>query len=603
MTTSTLHKYFVFATLLFCAGTSTAQTVPEECFPDFVPLVKPAPSPAARVSARKGKEAVINSTRVIRSGESVTVYANCPVGYGLIDYVGFLNTGDVAPIQTFIAAGRPSGAYTIDVNATAAPAVKGTLNFQYLSAGVLSIVSGDNQTVKLGTPAQPLIVSVQEEGILAGEKVYWTTYDSTSGPAGFQTLGTSLTDANGVASLPFNLPNRNTGRVVTATIGTQNGAFTGGISSVNFSVTAAAGLSAQQVQQIATQQTAANLLTTQIGVQTQLDNINKRIRYLRFQGRTPGFRHDIDIAVNGRGVPLPGGGCGSVSNTGASNTNEECEDKTQRATASGWGSYVIGGVDVTDKTDGGLSVNTKGLTVGADNRVSKAAAVGAAIGALKSSSDMGVEAGKQTATGYSMVAYGAFAPSPKTFVDFAATWGRNTYDLTRQELSGGSATANTKATGIGLSLTGGYDYREGAFIVTPYGRLEYLQSKVDAYREYGESPIAVSDQSLTSTTLALGGEMQYFISTTWGVLIPHARMEYLRQTQTSGKTGTAQLVGDTVQVNIDPQLNLDKDYGTAGVGVSAQFSKGVVGFVDYDRSFGKLNFKHQKYSLGLKVEF
>jgi uncharacterized protein YhjY with autotransporter beta-barrel domain len=368
------------------------------------------------------------------------------------------------------------------------------------------------------------------------------------------------------------------------------------------------GLTEAQVRQIATEQITANLRSMQIGLQTQLSNVNKRLRYLRFQDSIPAFRQEIDLDVNGKNLPLPGGGggaCGSSGGrdgAGATGDREQCQDDYKGAQNGRWGTYIAGGVGVNENTLNGVKINSNGITVGGDYRLGGKSAAGAAFGAMKSSTNMAGEAGKQDATGYSFVAYGSFAPTQSSFFDVALTAGNGKFDLQRIEAVGTTAVADTTGNGLGLSLTAGADWRNGGWAVTPYGRAEYVKSKIKAFTESGTEPITVSDQSMTSNFLSLGIELQYTASTSRGIFIPHTRIEYQNQSQ-SAADGKAQAVGSTVQLTVSPELNQDKTSGNVAIGASAQFGKGKTGFLDFEKTFGKENFKDRRISAGYKVEF
>lgn len=151
-------------------------------------------------------------------------------------------------------------------------------------------------------------------------------------------------------------------------------------------------------------------------------------------------------------------------------------------------------------------------------------------------------------------------------------------------------------------MTAGYDIRNGGWVFTPYGRVEYVNSKVKAFAERGTEGIAISDQSMTSNLMTLGAEMQYTASPSWGMFVPHLRMEFQNQSQ-SAADATAQAEGSGVQLTVSPELNKDKTFGNLALGASAQFGKGKTGFLDFEKTFGKENFRDQRITSGFKVEF
>jgi uncharacterized protein YhjY with autotransporter beta-barrel domain len=365
-------------------------------------------------------------------------------------------------------------------------------------------------------------------------------------------------------------------------------------------------LTPAQITQIAAQQIASTLRSTQAGIQSQLTNINRRIRYLRFQDGTPGFQQEINVSANGKGGPLSsaggGGGCGASGAQGGASSNQGCDEDFAATRSRRWGTYVVGSLGVSEDKLGGVQINTNGITVGSDYRLGAKSALGAAFGTMQSSTTMSGDAGKQDASGYSFVAYASFAPSQTTYIDFALTTGKNKFDLQRTEATGTTAVANTKGSGLGMSLTAGYDWRSGGWAFTPYGRIEYLKAQVKGFNERGTEPIAVGDQSTTSNMTTLGTELQYTNSTSWGVFVPHLRVEFQNQSQ-SADEGKAQAVGSSVQLTVTPELNKDKSFANVSIGASAQFGKGKTGFVDVEKTIGKENFKDQRITSGFKVEF
>jgi uncharacterized protein with beta-barrel porin domain len=116
---------------------------------------------------------------------------------------------------------------------------------------------------------------------------------------------------------------------------------------------------------------------------------------------------------------------------------------------------------------------------------------------------------------FRQIAGGSFAPSHKTYLNVTLTAGNNKFDLQRAEDVGGTALAETISSGPGLSLTPGYDMRNGGWAFTPYGRVEYVNSKVKAFAERGTDGITASDQSMISSLLMLGAKMQYTASACW----------------------------------------------------------------------------------------
>jgi uncharacterized protein YhjY with autotransporter beta-barrel domain len=591
-----VHRVLTTA-LLICAGLLAYQ--PEAMAQGCTPTVTPDP---------------------VRINQTLTVTANCngvAAGNAQYSYVsaGFaINVSNSVSPASFTNNGqRPSGVYTLSVS-NASNNTTGTVNFNYIAGGVLSIVSGNGQT---GTAGQalptPLRVRVLENGVpLANEPVYWSTYDSVAGTASLQNVAITQTDANGFTQLSFTAPNANAGRVVSANVGTQLGSYIGGASAVDFNLTITGNTTGgggttptTPDQQRATAQAVAVAQTTLTTVQTQLTSVQNRIRYLRFQGSTPGFRQDINVMVDGKNLPTGSGSSGGSDRTDGGSAGSS--EQGQGTTTSRWGAYITGGVNVAQlkrtETQPGFDLDTNGMTFGADYRISRAFVLGAAVGALKSDTELTEDAGEQKARGGSMTTYFSYAPTQSTYIDLAISLARNKYDLTRLQSVGGYAVANTRGKGLGVTMTGGVDFRFSNFTFAPYVRADYLSSEVDEFTEQGEAPLQLSGQKLTANVYTLGAQLQNAFSTSAGIFIPHLRVELQRQSQNTARAVTAQLVGSSAQVLVDQSTPIDKSFGQAGVGISAQFARGLTGFLDYEQLFGKENFSEKRFTGGLKAEF
>jgi outer membrane autotransporter protein len=155
-------------------------------------------------------------------------------------------------------------------------------------------------------------------------------------------------------------------------------------------------------------------------------------------------------------------------------------------------------------------------------------------------------------------------------------------------------------------VNAGYAFNRGPLALTPFARVEYVDAKVDAFTESGsaDGALAIGEQRLKATTLALGGQVAYAISTSWGVLLPYGRLEYQYIANSSADDITARVAADTVSLPAQFQiLGQDKNFGSFAVGVSAVFARGMSGFASYERQFARDNFTDERYLLGIRAEF
>lgn len=91
------------------------------------------------------------------------------------------------------------------------------------------------------------------------------------------------------------------------------------------------------------------------------------------------------------------------------------------------------------------------------------------------------------------------------------------------------------------SLNAGYEYRDQQFLVSPYGRLEALNTTFDRFSETGAGTNALTffQQRVTTLTGIVGLRSHYIQTFAWGTVMPFNRVEFQHDFQTNGKAGLA----------------------------------------------------------------
>jgi outer membrane autotransporter protein len=270
-----------------------------------------------------------------------------------------------------------------------------------------------------------------------------------------------------------------------------------------------------------------------------------------------------------------------------------------------WGFFINGDIDIGRQsavdTQTGFKLTSKGVTIGTDYRFTGNNVLGVALGYLRADTDLNGGAGSADADGYSVSLYGSYVPVQNAYIDGIVNFGHNKYDSQRGV--GVTYNSNTSGDQWGLALSGGYAFNQGPLAMTPYARVEYIDAKVDGFSESGGvGALVVGEQRIKATTLTVGGQVSYAISTSWGVLIPNGRVEFQHVASRSAnavEVGIVNVPGSTPIII----LGDDRNFGTFAAGVSAVFPKGVGAFFNYEQLFGKDNFSNQRYTLGLRLEF
>jgi outer membrane autotransporter protein len=354
---------------------------------------------------------------------------------------------------------------------------------------------------------------------------------------------------------------------------------------------------------------------SEIAVQTpltQIYNIRMRLEQLRLR-RNPSVIEALRMSVAGKrlpswsafaavptdknGKPVPQKGGGAAAD----------QDPFERL-----GAFINGDVEIGKQSATGLQngyeLTTKGVTAGVDYRLPGDSVVGVGIGYMRADTDLADSGGDQSASGLSFSAYGSFVPAQGAYNDVIVHGGRNKYDTRRRELSAASApveyTSDTRGRQFAAAVTAGADFNRGPVTMNPYGRVDYVDARIDGFNENGDAgALAIRDATFRTTIVTLGGQVSYAMSTSWGVFMPNARLELQRRVQGDNRNVTAALVADgtiNTLVRLEP---VDRNFGNVTVGASAVLPRGISGFVNVERLFGRDTYSNMKYTLGIRLEF
>ncbi|WP_440996002.1 autotransporter outer membrane beta-barrel domain-containing protein [Arhodomonas sp. SL1] len=344
----------------------------------------------------------------------------------------------------------------------------------------------------------------------------------------------------------------------------------------------------------------------------QLSNVDQRVAKLR--AGSPGVDlSGLNISIDGQAMPgqvlqaaayeALGGGAGDQVGAGFSR----------------WSVYANGNITrgERDRTrrESGYDADSWNITVGSDYRISDTFFVGGSVGYSRSDTDLRADSGGIDSEGISLSAYATLFEKRGYYLDAVVSYGFNSYDTSRElNVGGGSFTAEGDPDGeqYTVSLDAGYDINRGAWTIGLQGRLVYLEAEIDGYRESPSNPtvagsgslLEIDDQSTDSLTSELAAQVTYALSTSFGVVLPTARLGWEHQFADDSRGMAARFVNDpsstTFRIRSDEP---DRDYFNVGAGVSAQFARGRSAFVFIDWLAG--HERESKYSVnaGLRMEF
>jgi len=247
------------------------------------------------------------------------------------------------------------------------------------------------------------------------------------------------------------------------------------------------------------------------------------------------------------------------------------------------GSYNNGEKDAT-KNDDGFDFDTTGLTLGGDYRMSGNLFLGGAFGYANMTSDFANQGGGLDIDDTSLTFYGIYN-TDVFHVDWSLHYGQVGFEFTRKIGSFSTETqGDTDADKYALSVTLGMDYNQNAWLLTPYVRVDYIDTTIDSFQETGGNGLAldINSQDVTSTTTALGGNFSYATSMSWGILTPTAHLEWVHEYNDDDRSIIAAFAANPGVSFATPVDDPDKDFFVWSLGVSAVFPEGRSLFINYE---------------------
>ncbi len=368
---------------------------------------------------------------------------------------------------------------------------------------------------------------------------------------------------------------------------------------------------ANALQQIAPEEFMAQGDIALQSAATQFKNVNARMDVLRIGVRN--FRLNLsglNLNINGQRLPI-----------------QLLTDATTKSVGAGFsrlGAFVNGEISFEDKDsterESGFELSSLGLTAGIDYRFTNKFIAGIALGYSNSESDLNANGGNIDSDGYSLTLYGTFYQSNDIYIDGLYSYGRNSYESERNivyqvvEPINQTALSSNNSTQHVLGFGAGYNFNRQAFTLTPNVRLDYVNTDIDGFSEKFNDPTAlgaslgmqIDSQKLQSLTLTLGVQADYVISQSWGILIPHANLDYVHEFKDDVRQLTGRFLDDRSENKESFNFSSDapdRDYFNLGLGISAQFSEGRSAFIRYEGTLGLRDVERHAIMLGVRLEF
>ncbi|MBI1686132.1 putative Ig domain-containing protein [Caulobacter hibisci] len=305
------------------------------------------------------------------------------------------------------------------------------------------------------------------------------------------------------------------------------------------------------------------------------------------------FRKYASLGMNDAADPssplLPAASASDAADYAARKDDDEGQAGPKR-----WGVWAAGSADFgmrdTVGSQSGFRFTTDGLTGGVDYRVNDRFAFGLGLGYGRDSSKIGKNGTKSRAESYSAGLYASLQPGEKTFIDGVIGLGSLDFDTRRYVTTTGEL-VNGERDGDQLfaALTFGVERRTQTSLLSPYGRVAYSRSVLDAFSENGGGPYGLTyhEQTVRSLTGTLGLRGAFARKTAAGLLSPRFRVEYSHDFEKANDallSYTDWVGGPTYRLAVDP---IDRDQLRLELGADLTVKSGWTIGLDFDNMVSK----------------
>jgi outer membrane autotransporter protein len=284
-----------------------------------------------------------------------------------------------------------------------------------------------------------------------------------------------------------------------------------------------------------------------------------------------------------------------------------------------WGFWGRGNVSFGDgdTTTGrpSFDVDQWAIIGGVDYRWTDKAVVGAALALGDSTIDFSTSQGGLDTQSWALSLYGSLYAAKNVYIDGIVNAANSSFDAQRNityvdgiGLVNADAKGDTDGLTISAGLSGGYDFLVGGFTLSPNVGLFYIDANIDGFTETGARGLNLiyDDQKFTSLTANLGLRATYAWNLPWGVVLPHVRVDYVREFEDDVEVFGVRFASDPDAAGTPPILveteSPDSSYLRLAAGLSAQLPYGISGYIEYQMLQGFEAISFSDLSLGVRFQ-
>jgi outer membrane autotransporter protein len=328
----------------------------------------------------------------------------------------------------------------------------------------------------------------------------------------------------------------------------------------------------------------------------------------------------LNIIVDGKMVPLAQlEDMAKQMLGGGASADEKGPDEPGGLLSDKWGLWARGNFSFGKKdqspTSPAFDAEQWAFVGGLDYRLSDKAVIGTALSYGSSSVDFKSDDGSLDTDSYALSLYGSAYAAKNFYFDGIVNYQNSSFDAFRNityvdgvGLVNADARGDTDGSTLSGGLSAGYDFLAGGLTISPNIGFFYIDTTIDSFTETGAAGLNLiyDEQKFKSMTGNAGLRLTYAWNVAWGVLLPHLRVDYVREFEDDVDVFGVRFANDPNATSTAPVLvatdNPDTSYWRLAGGFSAQFKHGISGYIEYQRleSFEFISF--QDVSIGLRFQ-
>ena len=289
----------------------------------------------------------------------------------------------------------------------------------------------------------------------------------------------------------------------------------------------------------------------------------------------------------------------------------------------GWNIFLSGEYqslnrDLTSFEDG-YNSNIGAFSGGIDKQITEQLLTGVAFNYSHQSGNF-LSAGDFNNNSYGGLAYAAYTPLENLFIQMNAGYAFRDFERNRfasfTEINQSSALTSLPVTGIANGDYNGDDYNAGILVgydmnfdsltIGPRASFNWVRNDYNSYSESGNSGLELrfNDDYRTSLQSSFGVFGSYALSTSIGVIVPQAGVNWIHEFANNQRDITFSFVGDTRSKTFTFQNERpDRDFLEINAGSSIVLPHGFQAFVNYRGIAGHSYFNGHGVNAGLRLEF